>query len=405
MPAVDVSCGRGHGDIVNLSGHHHEPGCGHERVLHNGHYDYVGDDGTLHHLLEHADCCEHHATASDGHRPVVVSHGRFSKLLHHIKSHTLLTPPSPGLLDAKYGPRCSGPGCTLPCCTGGAPLLYSDQEAIVTKIFCEGVCCPMEIPVVEACLGRIPGVVSVEVAVVTKTITARHVPSLASPAVMVAALNEARLGASLTFPREQTMGGRSWIPPWYVVVSAILLIISCVHYLSGPTHTPWLEYFKWISLVPVALCLPGIALKAFGALRHFVMDIHLLITLAAAGAIAIGDYSEAAIVVVLFCISDFLEERCTGQARDAISAVLALKPDVAVLASTGKEIPAAEVLPGTLILIRAGDKAPLDGVIVSGTSAFDESILTGESVAVVKHLGDTVCAGTLNAGSGLVEVR
>ena len=263
----------------------------------------------------------------------------------------------------------------------------------------------MEIPVIEAALGRIPGVIKVEVAVITKTITARHVPSLASPAVMIAALNEAQLGGSLTFPREQNMGKRSWIPPWYVCISSVLLIISLFHYLSGPTNAQWLDYFKWISLVPVALCLPRIALKAFGALRHFVMDIHLLITLAAAGAIAIGDYTEAGIVVVLFCIADFLEERCTGQARDAISAVLALKPDAAVLASTGKEVPAAEVLPGTLILIRAGDKAPLDGVIVSGTSAFDESILTGESVAVVKHPGDNVCAGTLNAGSGLVEVR
>lgn len=135
------------------------------------------------------------------------------------------------------------------------------------------------------------------------------------------------------------------------------------------------------------------------------LDIHFLITLAAAGAIAIGDYSEASIVVVLFCIADFLEERCTGQARDAISAVLALKPDTAVLAATGEEVPAVDVQPGSIILIRAGDKAPLDGIVETGTSAFDESILTGESVAVVKHPGDTVCAGTLNAGSGLVHVK
>jgi copper chaperone CopZ len=404
-------CDRGHGSIIDLQNHRHSPSCGHEQVAHGDHYDYVGDDGMLHHLLEHVDCCEHHATVANDHGPVVVSHGRFSNLLHRRKttasaSSSLTTSPEKKPIGRSFtATMCMGSDCTLPCCIGGASLKFNDSDGIITKIYCEGVCCPMEIPVVEAALTRIPGVISVEVAVITKTVTAKHVPTLASPAALVAALQEAHLGASLTFPRQQNMKKKSWLPPWYVNISIVLLIISLFHYLSGPLNAPWLENFKWIALGAVALCLPRIALKAFGALRHYVLDIHFLITLAAAGAIAIGDYTEASIVVVLFCIADFLEVRCTGQARDAISAVLALKPDNAVLAATGEEVSAADVSPGTLILIRAGDKAPLDGVVVTGTSAFDESILTGESVAVVKHPGDTVCAGTLNAGSGLVHVK
>jgi len=109
--------------------------------------------------------------------------------------------------------------------------------------------------------------------------------------------------------------------------------------------------------------------------------------------------------VVLFSVADFLEGRCTGQARDAIAAVLALKPDVAVLASSGQEVEASSVPVGSHILVRAGEKVPLDGGIVSGTSVFDESVLTGESVPVAKRAGDEVKAGTLNAGSGLVEIR
>jgi Cd2+/Zn2+-exporting ATPase len=410
------------GGIVDIAPHRHGPGCGHPQVAHDDHYDYVGDDGMLHHLLE-ADCCEYHSSAaatdhhsgSGGGAPVIVNHGRFS-LLHRRKatsaSSSITSSPEKRFVGRATTPTktaavlCMGSNCTLACCVGGASLdNVNPSEAIITKIYCEGVCCPMEIPVVESALHRIPGVISVEVAVVTKTVTTKHVPSLASPAALVAALQEARLGASLTFPRQQNVGKRSWLPPWYVSVSIVLLIISLFHYLSGPLNAPWLENFKWIALGAVALCLPRIALKAFGALRHYVLDIHFLITLAAAGAIAIGDYTEASIVVVLFCIADFLEERCTGQARDAISAVLALKPDNAVLAATGEEVSAMDVAPGTLILIRAGDKAPLDGIVVTGTSAFDESILTGESVAVVKHPGDTVCAGTLNAGSGLVQVK
>lgn len=278
-------------------------------------------------------------------------------------------------------------------------------SATVTKIYCEGICCPMEVPLIEAALGRMPGVVSVEVAVVTKTVTTRHVPSVASPAALVAALNEARLNASLTFPRAQARGTRSWLPPWYVLIAIGLLLISLLQYLSGPAHARWMTNFKWAALGSVALCLPVIALKALASLRHFVLDIHLLISIAAAGAIALGDYTEAATVVVLFAVADFLESRCTGQARDAIAAVLALKPETAVLATTGAEVSADSVEVRTVILIRSGDKAPLDGVVVEGSSAFDESVLTGESVPVLKHAGDTVRAGTLNAGSGLVQVR
>lgn len=240
---------------------------------------------------------------------------------------------------------------------------------------------------------------------VTKTVTVHHRSALSSPAAIVAALNEARLDASLTFPRKQATGTRSWLPPWHILAAVGLLIISLVHYLSGPTGVAWLAQLKWVALGAVALPLPGIVLKALGALRHGVLDIHLLITIAAAGAIALGDYTEAGTVVVLFSVADFLESRCTGQARDAISAVLALKPETAVLADSGKEVPAVEIGIGTVVLVRPGDNSPVDGVVVAGTSAFDESVLTGESVPVVKHAGDAVRAGTLNAGSMPLEVR
>jgi len=139
----------------------------------------------------------------------------------------------------------------------------------------------MEVPVVEAALGRMPGVARVQVAVVTKTVTVQHWPVLASPAAMVAALNEARLDASLTFPRARSRGKRSWLPPPHILLAAALLVISLVHYLAKPTGGEWLEQFKWVGLGSVAIALPGIALKALGALRHGVLDIHMLIAIAA----------------------------------------------------------------------------------------------------------------------------
>lgn len=134
---------------------------------------------------------------------------------------------------------------------------------------------------VEAALSRMPGVSLVEVAVVTKTVTVQHWAALASPAAMVAALNEARLDASLAFPRERSRGKRSWLPPPHILVAAALLVVSLVHYLARPTGVEWLEYFKWVGLGAVVIALPGIGLKALGALRHGILDIHMLIAIAA----------------------------------------------------------------------------------------------------------------------------
>lgn len=274
-----------------------------------------------------------------------------------------------------------------------------------TKIYAGGICCPMEVPVIQSSLSKLHGVKHVEVAVITKTVTVRHVDGFTSPAAMVAALNEARMDASLTFPRDQIRGARSWLPPWHVWASAILLIVSFFHYLSGPTGVEWLEYLKYVALGAVALPLPEIVLKALGALRHGILDIHFLMTLAVSGAIAIGEYTEAGTVVVLFSVADFLESRCTGQARDAISSVLSLRPETAVLADSGEEVPASSIPVGSSVLIRAGEKSALDGVVMSGISAFDESMLTGESVPIVKSAGDSVKAGTLNSGNSTVIIK
>ena len=275
----------------------------------------------------------------------------------------------------------------------------------VTKIYAGGICCPMEVPVIESCLLKLDGVERVEVAVVTKTVIVYHVESLASPAAMVAALNESRMEASLTFPRQQVYQSRSWLPPWHVWLSSAFLLVSLLYLLSDPTGIEWMDYLKYVSLGSVALTLPGIVIKAFGALRQGVFDIHFLMTLAVSGAIAIGEYCEAGAVVVLFSIADFLESRCTDQARDAISSVLSLRPDTAILAENGQEVEVSAVPVGSLIIIRAGEKGALDGLVVSGMSAFDESMLTGESVPVLKSSGDSVKAGTMNCGNSMVVIK
>jgi Cd2+/Zn2+-exporting ATPase len=130
---------------------------------------------------------------------------------------------------------------------------------------------------------------------------------------------------------------------------------------------------------------------------------------AIAGALLLGDWMEAATVATLFALSLQLEAWSVGRARRAVEALLDVTPAHAhVLSPSGDRsarlVPAAEVPPGSLILVRPGDRVPLDGTIESGASELDESPLTGESRPVAREVGERVWAGTIN-GTGALDVR
>lgn len=130
---------------------------------------------------------------------------------------------------------------------------------------------------------------------------------------------------------------------------------------------------------------------------------------AALGALALGEYDEAASVSFLFAVSEFLESRASKKARKALSEICALRPDHAnVIHPITKEIvvvPADRVPLGSLISVRTGDKIAADGVVVEGSTSIDESSLTGESTPVHKNLGDEVSGGTINIGQTQLVVR
>ena len=176
--------------------------------------------------------------------------------------------------------------------------------------------------------------------------------------------------------------------------------MSLLHYVGGD-----FEHLRWVALGAVVVGIPPIARKAAGSLRNGVVDINTLMTVAVAGACALQDFGEAAAVVALFGVSEWLEDRAMGRASSAMGAVLALRPEKARrLASPEKEVPVEDIKVGEVVLVKPGDKVPLDGVVVEGSSAVDEAALTGESVPVPKSTGNEVYGGTVNQG-GTLEVR
>jgi len=148
------------------------------------------------------------------------------------------------------------------------------------------------------------------------------------------------------------------------------------------------------------------ATRALAALRTGTVGIELLVTVAAAGAVVIGEYWEAAAVTFLFALGGALEATTIGRTRQAVAALLDLAPTTAVVVRDGRprEVPAAQVAVGETVVVKHGARVPVDGVITEGQATVDESSITGESIPVEKSTGDRVFAGTTNLG-GYATVR
>ena len=159
----------------------------------------------------------------------------------------------------------------------------------------------------------------------------------------------------------------------------------------------------------VASLAAGVAVtirKAWSALRVGSLDINVLMTIAAAGAAIIGQWSEAATVVWLFAIAQTLEARTLERARAAIRALMDLTPVEALVRDKGGErrVDVDDIAVGALIIVRPGEKIPLDGEVVAGRTEINQAPVTGESLPVEKAPGDGVFAGTIN-GRGAIDVR
>jgi Cd2+/Zn2+-exporting ATPase len=175
---------------------------------------------------------------------------------------------------------------------------------------------------------------------------------------------------------------------------------------------------QWFNIGPAVLATAGFALStlaggmlvfpaAFKALRRLSLDMNVLMTVAVVGAWLIGEHAEAASVVFLFALSELLESWSVGRARRAIRSLLKLTPETANLKQAdghSAEVPVHEIKVGDRILVRSGDRVPLDGAIVSGASAINQAPITGEAIPVEKAAGDPVFAGTIN-GEGSLEVE
>ena len=173
----------------------------------------------------------------------------------------------------------------------------------------------------------------------------------------------------------------------------------------GPESVQWLG----MALAVAAVALAGLStyIKGFNALRRGRLNISALMTVAVTGAFLIGEWPEAAMVMALYALAEWLEARAVDRARGAIGGLLEMAPDTVEQRDAHGHwhaAKAADVPLGAVIRVKPGTRLPLDGVVTAGRSAIDQAPVTGESLPVDKAEGDTVYAGTLNQ-TGVLEVR
>lgn len=193
--------------------------------------------------------------------------------------------------------------------------------------------------------------------------------------------------------------------PWFrsgrgrfVLLTGGLLVLSAVLALAEPAAAGW--GFGLATLLGVA----PLARKAWaGARRGEPFTINTLVTVAAAGAVVIGQYAEGALVVFLFAVGELLENVATGRARAGIRALAGLAPTTAFLLTDEgvRAVPAAGLKQGDTVQVRPGGRVPADGTVRSGTAQVDESPVTGESMPVSRTAGDPLFAGSISTDAVL----
>ena len=167
-----------------------------------------------------------------------------------------------------------------------------------------------------------------------------------------------------------------------------------------------LSYFDLLMITASIVAGYQVLQNAYNTLKMKILGIDTLVSLAAIGAIVIGEYWEAAAVTFLFIFGSYLEAKTIGKTRDAIRNLMELSPTTATVIRDGKRksVRAQEVEKGETVIVKPGEKIPVDGTVLKGESEVNQASITGESVPVHKTEGEEVFSGTMN-DNGYLEIK
>jgi len=287
----------------------------------------------------------------------------------------------------------------------------------------EGMTCASCVKRVEKALAGVPGVSEAEVNLATETASVEAAAGL-SPELLIAAVRKAGYAATVQAPGDNAPAPvTAWaFSGWPVLIAALLsapLVLPMLGLLFG-RH--WM-IDGWLQLAltaPVQFWLGArFYMAGWAALRAGSGNMDLLVALGTSAAFGLSVYQllqgmaghalyfeSAAVVITLVLLGKWLEARAKRQTTAAIRALQALQPETARVLREGqeRELPLARLRLGDTVIVRPGERLPVDGSVLEGASHVDESLITGESRPVAKQAGDHVTGGAVN-GEGLLRLR
>ncbi|MCW4003840.1 MAG: cation-translocating P-type ATPase [Candidatus Bathyarchaeota archaeon] len=270
------------------------------------------------------------------------------------------------------------------------------------KIRIEGMEDQKEAQIIERKLNALSGISDLNIDTSTQQINFTYDTTIINLQDIIRSISETGMKA-------QIIRSKSKFSAWWKEKQQLALIgcgiTSIATYLLGLTIVPQeYTFIGYIIAVLIGIYYP--ARKALIALMNLTATIHLLMLIGSIGALVLGMWAEAAILIFVYSLGDVLESYAVDKARGAIRSLMNLAPKQALVRKDGKEklLPVEEINPGDIVIVKPGERIPVDGTVQNGSSFVDQSTVTGESFPVSKNVGDMVFAGTINQNS-FIEVR
>ncbi len=274
-------------------------------------------------------------------------------------------------------------------------------------------CCPSEQTTIEAKLAQLDGIHKLEFNTINRTLDVWHdlpdtrviqraVASLGMQADRVTEASEKVPDGDA--PERHEHGTLKTRTKWMLGLSGISAVGAEVLHFTGAAPE-WVV--AAVALMAILLCGPSTYKKGWISLKNFNLNINALMSIAVTGAVLIGQWPEAAMVMFLFTVAELVEARSLDRARNAIKSLMDLTPERATVRQADGswlDMDVKRVPLGAEVRVRPGERIGLDGEIQSGSSAVNQAPITGESLPVEKTVGDQVFAGTINE-NGSFEYR
>jgi Cd2+/Zn2+-exporting ATPase len=277
----------------------------------------------------------------------------------------------------------------------------STDSAQLSSFRIEAMDCPTEQTLIQNKLGKMPGIQKLEFNLINRVLGVWHeLPSIdpireaiGSLGMQADLIEQGDDGETASLPAPKK-------PWWPLALSGVMAVAAeVIHFTDAAPN--WV-----VAIVALVAILSGgltTYKKGWIALKNFNLNINALMSIAVTGAVLIGQWPEAAMVMFLFTVAELIEAKSLDRARNAIGGLMQLTPETATVQQDGQwvEVEVKQIALGSVVRVKPGERIGLDGEVVSGQSTIDQAPITGESLPVEKAVGDKVFAGTINQAGSL----